>query len=174
VGEKRRSVVDTEPETWRWVWLVASLFFLSGEMVVPGSFFLLPFGISAAVAVVLAFMGVPVAVEFVVFIVLGIALFYWFFKWTRNNANLTETPIGVGADRLVGAVGPVLMSIPGGPTESGRVRLGAEEWNAQGTGQEAIPDGAVVRVVEVRGTRVMVTPVSAPYGSGPSAPEGSD
>jgi membrane protein implicated in regulation of membrane protease activity len=167
-------VVDTEPETWRWIWLAASLFFLGGEMVAPGTFFLLPFGISAAVAVVLAFMGVPVVVEFVVFIVLGAAVFVWFFRWSKKSAGENETPVGVGADRLLGEVGPVLMAIPGGPTQSGRVKLGAEEWHAESDSQTAIPDGAVVRVVEVRGTRVIVTQVEASVGSEETAPEGSD
>lgn len=130
-------------------------------MVVPGTFFLLPFGISAAVAVVLSFLGVPVAISFVVFIVLGIALFGWFFKWSKKYAGENETPIGVGADRLLGEIGPVLSVIPAGPTQSGKVRLGAEVWNAESDNDMMIPDGAVVRVVEVRGTRVIVTPAAS-------------
>ena len=66
------------------------------------------------------------------------------------------------------------MAIPGGPTQSGRVKLGAEEWHAESDSQTAIPDGAVVRVVEVRGTRVIVTQVEASVGSEETAPEGSD
>lgn len=165
--------MDTSPETWRWIWLVTSLFFLGGEMVVPGSFFLLPFGMSAAVAVLLAFIGVPVAVEFIVFIVLGGLLFVWFFRWSKQYAGRSNTPIGVGADRLIGEVGPVLSTIPGGPTEAGRVRLGAEVWQAESDSEEAIPDDAIVRVVNVRGTRVIVTVVSLPERS-TSAPEESD
>ena len=81
-----------------------------------------------------------------------------FFKWSRKFANENKTPIGVGADRLVGEVGPVLAEIPGGPTRSGMVRLGTEDWPAESDSEKMIPDGAVVRVVEVRGTRVIVTP----------------
>ena len=123
-------MVDTSPETWRWIWLVAALFFLGGEMVVPGTFFLLPFGISAGVAVVLAFIGVAVWVQFVVWLVLGTAMFAWFFRWSKRYAGENETPIGVGADRLLGEIGPVIATIPAGPPQSGRVRLGAEMWNA--------------------------------------------
>jgi len=154
--------VDSSPETWRWIWLGASLFFVAGEMVVPGTFFLLPFGISAAVAVVLSFLAVPVAISFVVFIVLGLVLFAWFFKLSKKYAGENETPIGVGADRLLGEIGPVLSVIPAGPTQSGKVRLGAEVWNAESDNDMMIADGAVVRVVEVRGTRVIVTPVASP------------
>ncbi len=166
--------MDTSPETWRWIWLGASLFFLGGEMIVPGTFFLLPFGISAAVAVVLAFLGVPVAIEFIVWIVLGTALFAYFFRWSKRYAGENETPIGVGADRLLGEIGPVIVAIPGGPTESGRVRLGAEIWHAESESATAIANGAVVRVVEVRGTRVIVTPVNAQAGSAPATPGGSN
>ena len=167
-------MVDTSPETWRWIWLVAALFFLGGEMVVPGTFFLLPFGISAGVAVVLAFIGVAVWVQFVVWLVLGTAMFAWFFRWSKRYAGENETPIGVGADRLLGEVGPVVATIPAGPTQSGQVRLGAEMWNAESDQEQEIPDGAVVRVVEVRGTRVIVTPMPGHEGGGAAASEESD
>ena len=85
-------MVDSDPETWRWIWLTASLVFLGGEMVVPGTFFLLPFGISAAIAVVLAFAGVPVAIEFIVFIVAGAALFIWFFQVVPQVRQREQDP----------------------------------------------------------------------------------
>lgn len=166
--------MDTSPETWRWIWLAATLFFLGGEMIVPGTFFLLPFGMSAAVAVVLAFLGVAVAIQFIVWIVLGVALFAYFFKWSKRYAGEHETPVGVGADRLLGEVGPVIVAIPAGPTQAGRVRLGAEVWQAESDNDQTIPDGQIVRVVEVRGTRVIVTPVDARDGSAPVTPEGSN
>ncbi|MFT5531482.1 MAG: hypothetical protein ACI91O_001509, partial [Candidatus Poriferisodalaceae bacterium] len=46
--------MDTDPETWRWVWLAASVVLVAGEMAVPGTFILIPFGLSALVAMILA------------------------------------------------------------------------------------------------------------------------
>ncbi|MFT7645529.1 MAG: hypothetical protein ACI8Y4_000259 [Candidatus Poriferisodalaceae bacterium] len=57
--------MDTDPETWRWVWLAASVVLVAGEMAVPGTFILIPFGLSALVAMILApteFSGVLGAV----------------------------------------------------------------------------------------------------------------
>ncbi len=44
-----------DPEVWRWVWLAAAAAFIVGEITVAGTFFLLPFGLGAAVAAVFTF-----------------------------------------------------------------------------------------------------------------------
>ena len=70
--------MDTDPETWRWVWLAASVVLTAGEMTVAGTFILIPFGLSALVAMVLAFAGVSLIVQWLVFVPLGGALFALF------------------------------------------------------------------------------------------------
>ena len=47
-----------DPETWRWIWLIAAVAFAIGEMATVGSFFLAPFAVGATVAAVLSFLGV--------------------------------------------------------------------------------------------------------------------
>jgi membrane protein implicated in regulation of membrane protease activity len=42
------------------------------------------------------------------------------------------------------------------------VTVGAEVWKAECTTGAALPAGSQVRVVEVRGTRVLVEPVNNP------------
>ncbi len=61
-----------EPEFWRWMWLGAAVVFGLGEMTSPGSFFLAPFALGAAVAAVLSFLGVPVGVSWLAFIVVSL------------------------------------------------------------------------------------------------------
>ena len=41
------------------------------------------------------------------------------------------------------------------------VRVGAEDWRADAADDIALPVGARVRVLEVRGTRLVVEPVGA-------------
>ena len=50
--------MDVNPETWRWIWLVIAAALITGEMFVAGTFILIPFGLSAVVAMILAFLAV--------------------------------------------------------------------------------------------------------------------
>jgi membrane protein implicated in regulation of membrane protease activity len=147
--------VDTSPESWRWIWLVAAMVLIAGEMAVPGTFILIPFGISAAVAMILAFAGVDIIVGWLVFVLLGGALFTIFWKMSRKSMAAMEAPEGAGVNRLIGVSGVLLEAIPDDPSSSGVVKIGGERWRAITDG-EPIEEGAVVAVTAVRGTRVVV------------------
>lgn len=147
-----------DPELWRWIWLLAAGFGFIGEILTAGSFFLLPFGIGAAAACILAFADVSLAVQWVAFV--GISLVG--FAATRPLAKRLDASLsteGIGARRWIGQPATVLDAIPGGPDGSGLVRVGREEWRAQSEAGGPVPEGAVVKVVEVRGTRLVVRPV---------------
>jgi membrane protein implicated in regulation of membrane protease activity len=154
--------MDT-PEEWRWVWLIATAVFAIGEMASPGSFFLAPFALGALVASILAFAGVSVGVEWVVFVAVSIATLAALRPVARRlDRNALDR--GVGARRLVGSRATVLEDIPG-DAELGMVRVDREKWRAQSTDGARIPAGTVVRVAEVQGTRVIVaadTPLPEP------------
>jgi membrane protein implicated in regulation of membrane protease activity len=154
--------MDT-PEEWRWVWLIATAVFAIGEMASPGSFFLAPFALGALVASILAFAGVSVGVEWVVFLAVSIATLAALRPVARRlDRNALDR--GVGARRLVGSRATVLEDIPG-DAELGMVRVDREKWRAQSTDGARIPAGTVVRVAEVQGTRVIVaadTPLPEP------------
>jgi membrane protein implicated in regulation of membrane protease activity len=148
-----------DPEQWRWVWMVAALVFLVGEMFSPGSFFLLPFALGAAVAAVLAFADVDAVWQWLAFVGLSVA----FFAALRPLARRLDTDAptsGIGAKRLIGEVGTVLEPITG-DGDLGMVRIHREEWRAESIDETAIALGTRVRVVEVRGTRVVVLPAEA-------------
>lgn len=147
-----------EPEVWRWVWLSAAVLFGLGEMTSPGSFFLAPFAIGAAVAAVLSFLGLPVALAWVAFVGVSIGSFAALRPLARRLDAAGGNPRGVGAGRLVGETGVVLDDVPPGPDSVGLVRVGREEWRAQSADGSPIPKDTQVTVVEVRGTRVVVFP----------------
>lgn len=147
--------MDTTPETWRWIWLVAAMMLITGELTVPGTFILIPFGLSAAVAMVLAFAGVSIVVGWLVFVILGGILFTLFWKLSRKSMNTMEAPEGAGVDRLLGVSGMLLEAVPDDPSGSGVVKLAGEQWRAISEGGP-IEEGAVVEVIAVRGTRVVV------------------
>jgi membrane protein implicated in regulation of membrane protease activity len=145
--------MDT-PEEWRWVWLIATAVFSIGEMASPGSFFLAPFALGALVAAILAFAGVSVGVEWVVFLVVSIATLIAL-RPVARRLDRNALDHGVGARRLVGSRATVLQDIPG-DAELGMVRVDRETWRAQSTDGAPIPAGTIVRVAEVQGTRVIV------------------
>ena len=146
--------MDVSPETWRWIWLVIAGVLIAGEMFVAGSFILIPFGISAAVAMVMAFFGAPLILDWVVFVGLGAVLFSVFWKKSRKSMAAMESPPGAGHDRLIGALGQALEDIPDGPSSSGLVKTGGEEWRAI-SDSGPILSGSVIEIIEVRGTRVV-------------------
>src|SRR5665811_1940166 len=65
-----------DPSFWQWVWLGTAVVFAVGEMMNPGSFFLLPFAIGAAVAAILAVLDVNTSIEWVAFIAVSIVFLF--------------------------------------------------------------------------------------------------
>lgn len=165
--------MDTSPETWQWVWLVVALVLIGGEMIVPGSFILLPFGISAGIAAVLSLLGVPTGWTWLEFIVVGVALFILMWRYARRWTSDAPMPVGVGADRMVGGTGSIVADVPASPTGSGEVLIRGELWRAESHSGAPIDTGTVVEIIAVRGTRVIVSPVAPATPDGPSPDEGA-
>jgi membrane protein implicated in regulation of membrane protease activity len=156
-----------DPELWRWVWLAAAVTFGLGEMASPGSFFLAPFAVGATGAAVVSFLGAPIGVGWLLFVVLSAVAFAALRPVARRLDLSSRTPLGVGATRLVGDQGVVLDEVPAGPDELGLVRIGREEWRAQSFDGSGIVAGTPITVLEVRGTRFIVYPTGLPYPNHP-------
>lgn len=145
-----------DPEIWKWIWLVAIGVFGAGEAILAGSFFLLPFAAGALVAAVAAFAGAAVAVQWVIFVAVSIIGSTLLIPLRRRLDRL-EPQNGVGARRLIGQEAVVLIDVPSGPGAVGEVRVGRETWRAESLNQEPLAAGTTVRVVDVRGTAVVIT-----------------
>jgi membrane protein implicated in regulation of membrane protease activity len=144
---------QVENEVWRWLWTVMAVVMGIGEIFTAG-FFLLPFAIGAAAAAVLAWIGVALLPQWLVFF--GVSLFALvYLRRFIAHQDSGDQP-QVGANRWVNATGVVLENIE--PTAgSGMVRIGSEEWRATTDGAP-IASGTLIRVQEVRGARLVVTP----------------
>lgn len=147
-----------EPEVWRWIWLVATATFVVGEIAMAGTFFLLPFGVGAAVATVIAFAGADPAWQWLAFVAVSAAAFAAVRPLARR-LNSGDNPIGVGAGRLVGETGVVITDLTPDPAHLGAVRIGREEWHAETTDRSHLPSGTRVEVVQIEGTRAVVRPL---------------
>lgn len=145
-----------DPESWRWVWLAVAVVGLAGEIVTTGTFFLLPFGIGAAGACVAAFAGVGLALQWLIFVVVS-AIASAAVRPLARRLDRDVTTDGVGARRWIGMTALVLDDIPAGADETGLVRVGREEWRAQSASGRPVAAGERVTVVEVLGTRLIVS-----------------
>jgi membrane protein implicated in regulation of membrane protease activity len=141
-----------EPEWWRWIWLGVTAIFGIGELFTAG-FFMLPFAVGAVVAFILALLGVDPAIVLTVFLVVSVLTLVLFHRLVRQG-DQRQHP--VGANRYVGRRVLVLERIDR-VSGTGRVRLDTETWRATTDG-EPLAAGTEVRVVEMRGTRLVVAP----------------
>ncbi|MEC7899256.1 MAG: NfeD family protein [Actinomycetota bacterium] len=144
-----------DPEVWQWIWLAATGAFVLGELAMPGSFFLLPFGVGTAVATILAFFNANESLQWIAFIVVSIASLAALRPLARK-LNSQEQPARVGSTRLIGEIGIVIKDLGEDLTEIGSIQIGREEWPAETLEKDHVPAGAHVRVTHIEGTRLVV------------------
>ena len=145
------------PETWRWIWLVTAVALGVAEAVTPIAFAFLPLALAAALAAVLAFAGVGLPIEWIVFVLSGAAAYAVLLPVGRRLARGSGDHTAVGAQRWVGRQAHVLETIP--PHGTGLVRLDRESWRAESGTDTPIPAGSTVLVTRLDGTRLEVVPL---------------
>ena len=138
-----------------WIWMILAALFVVGEIFTAG-FFLLWFGIGAAVAGVIALLGFGMVWQMAAFIILSILLF----SVSRRFADRVtkEQPPGIGANRMIGMECLVLDAIDNSEN-TGRVRMAREEWRAESDSGERIAEGTRVQVTRINGTHLVVKPI---------------
>ncbi len=154
--------------SWAWVWLLLAAGLIVGEIFTAG-FFLLPFGLGAAVAAFVAWMGAPPTAQWITFLGVSLALMAPLRRFAERLTDVPQPP--VAGERMLGRVGTVLETVqPHGIT--GRVRVGTEEWRASAAGEAAIAAGTEIEVLAVDGTHLVVRPRAA--SSADPATQGTD
>jgi membrane protein implicated in regulation of membrane protease activity len=150
-------------QVWPWIWLGTAVVFALVELtIVGGSFIILPFAASAFVASILAFYDVAVEIQWAVFVFGGAALFVVMYRWAQKFMRENTMGPGVGADRLVGLTAIVTSAIvPDDTARKGRVNVEGEDWGALTDTESMIEPGTKVRIVSMKGTRVVVAPLTA-------------
>ena len=146
--------MELDNETWRWLWTITSITFGLAEIITTG-FFLLPFAIGAAVAAVLAWIDSPILWQWSAFFIATCGSFMYLRKFVRRQNNADQ--LKVGANRLIGSEGIVIEQI-NEVTGAGMVRIRGEQWRA--LSDRLIEPNAKVTIVEIRGTRLFVEPLT--------------
>jgi membrane protein implicated in regulation of membrane protease activity len=140
-----------EFEIW-WIWIAAAAFFIVGEIFTQG-FFLFWFGIGAAVAGILAILGLGVGWQLAAFVIVSGVLFVVSRRFAEKFSK--KQPPGIGADRFIGLEGIVLEEIDN-VKNTGRVRVQKDEWRADSETGEIIPEGERIVVARLDGTHLVV------------------
>jgi membrane protein implicated in regulation of membrane protease activity len=135
-----------------WIWMAIAALFVVGEIFTAG-FFLLWFGIGALVAGIFALIGLGPGWQLGAFVVVSGVLFVVSRRFADKFSK--KQPPGIGADRFIGLQGLVLGEIDN-VKNTGKVRLGKEEWRADSANNDVIPAGQRVEVVRLDGTHLVV------------------
>ena len=138
-----------------WLWMGLAAIFAVGEIFTEG-FFLLWFAIGAAVAGVLAILGLGGVWQWAAFVVISGVLLAVSRRFAERFTS--KQPPGIGADRFIGKTGVVLEEIDN-IRNTGRARIDKEEWRADSDTGERISVGAHIEVVRLEGTHVVVRPL---------------
>lgn len=140
-----------------YLWWIAALLLLGGEVLLPG-YFMLWIGLAAAVMgiVLLAVPGLTALAQAVIFVVLAFASCFLYWKWVRPRLN--RIPAGNErlnrrGEQLIGQRYALCEPIVQG---RGKAKVGDGMWLVVGPD---LPLGATVEVIGVDGTTLRVKAV---------------
>jgi len=142
-----------------WQWLVFGLVLMLAELLSPGGFYIIFFGIAAVIVGLIVGLGVTTDTTaeigmFVVLAVLSLAVFRGrLLKWFQ--ADPQRPPV----DQLVGEVGVANEDLS--PGQVGRVELRGAAWSARNDSADVLARGVRVKVTRVDGLTLHVKPEGA-------------
>jgi membrane protein implicated in regulation of membrane protease activity len=136
-----------------WIWIVLGLGLLLGELVTPGGFYILFFGIGALVVGALAGFDVagPVWFQIVLFPILSV-ITLWLFRERLLQATQKESSYNI--DSMVGETAVMMEAIPGNGI--GKAELRGTSWNVRNIGEKPLARGERCRVERIEGLTIFV------------------
>lgn len=140
-----------------WLWAVLGLVLAAAEILTPGGFFVVFFGLAALVVALLVAIGLAGALWFQIllfsiFSVVSLLLFRN--PLLRYMARHTKPAPEV--DSLVGEIALASSAIPVGGV--GQAQLRGSTWNARNGSQAALAAGCRCRVTRVEGLVIWLEP----------------
>ena len=136
-----------------WIWLVAAVALLIVEVLTPGGFYYVFFGVGAVLAAALAFAGVDsLAVQSLVFLGVSIASLLLFRKPLLARFQ-SATPANV-VDSLVGEIATPSTDLH--PGDFGQAELRGSSWKVRNIGAVSIRAGQRCIVEQVDGLTIHI------------------
>src|SRR5262245_15808400 len=139
-----------------WVWLLLGLFLILVEVMSPGGFYIIFFGIGALVVGVLAGFDVagPLWFQWILFSVLSIVAL-WLFR--ERLIEMTRVRDRGEVDSLVGETAVVMEEIPVGAI--GKAEMRGTSWSARNISGKLLARGERCKVEKVEGLVLWVSAV---------------
>jgi len=132
---------------------VLGLVLLLGEMVTPGGFYILFFGIGAIIVGVLAGFNVAGPVWFQVIVFSGLSLItFWLFRQRLVQSTHRNGPDRV--DSLIGEMAVITEDIPA--RGIGKAEMRGTSWSAHNISEQSLARGQRCRVERVEGLTIYV------------------
>ncbi|QOY91435.1 NfeD family protein [Paludibaculum fermentans] len=139
--------------TW-WAWLVIGLLLLAGEILTPGGFYLIFFGVAALLVGLVKMLGFEfgLALEGLLFVAASVAGLMFFRKPLLERFRKL-TPVS-DVDNLTNEIASAMEEIP--VQGIGKVELRGTSWNARNVSETLIPKSTRCRVERVDGLTLEV------------------
>jgi inner membrane protein len=140
-----------------WLWAALGLVLAALEIVTPGGFFVIFFGLAGLAVALLAFVGLADTLSFqiLLFSIFSVASLLLFrnplLRWMARH-----TPKTVDVDTLVGELALATSAMPPGGT--GQAQLRGSTWSARNGSPAAIAAGGRCRVTRVEGLVIWIEP----------------
>lgn len=138
--------------TW-WLWVLLGLVLMVGEVLTPGGFYIVFFGLGAVFTGLLKLLGLnSLALEGLVFVVSSVALLVLFRNrlLERFKTGSKDLPL----DNLAQEIAVALEEIPAGAV--GKVELRGTSWTAQNLDENPIPMRRRCKVERAEGLTLFV------------------
>lgn len=138
-----------------YVWLILAGIFVIGEVITSG-FLIFWFSLGSLIAMIVSFFIPDVIVQTTVFLISSVILILATKPLVKKFANIDT--IKTNAQSIIGKKGLVTKDI-NSIKATGQVKIEGELWSAIGKDDMDIPKGTEVEVNEIKGVKVIVTPI---------------
>ncbi|MBD3272971.1 NfeD family protein [Candidatus Dependentiae bacterium] len=133
------------------IWLIIALLFLLAELTTPGLFLFIAFALGSVVASIFAFLDFSFILQCLTFL-LGFAVSFFILRFLVKSRDKRKILTNVYA--LKGKSANVIKKID--KNGKGLVKVGGEVWTAQGFDGLSFEENEVVKVVSIKGSRLIV------------------
>jgi inner membrane protein len=136
-----------------WIWLLVGLLLLLAELVTPGGFYIIFFGIGAIIVGILAgFQAAgPPWFQYILFSLVSV-IALWLFR--EKLLQLTRSAPSETVDNLVGETAVSLDDIP--VNGIGKAEMRGTSWNVRNIGDQPLTRGQRTRVERIEGLTIFV------------------
>lgn len=136
-----------------WTWILLGLLLLLAELVTPGGFYIIFFGVGAVVVGVLSGFNAagPLWLQVILFSTISV-LALWLFR--EKLLRLTQREPRQNIDSLIGETAVVVEEIA--VNSIGKAEMRGTSWNARNVGEKSLAPGARCRVERVEGLTLFV------------------